>query len=463
MTANYLSLIPTVGIVDAVAGYRNTANAVIDDPVALRRRLSPVLLFSSFYLCNQYSMADCQLQVLFPNIVYFFVRRLACTLWATLSPPDVPLCFSGIILSLPGHAMENQFARWFSVTSKRIGAQTAAMAVPPSVLSFACVGGRLEGKGPLGPYFDSLAQDSFFGEKTWEQAESAMQRLALETALKKAGLTAVQLDCALAGDLLNQCAGSSFALRSSGIPLYGLYGACATMGEALSLGAKLIDGGFAVRAAALTSSHFCTAERQYRTPLPYGSQRPPTAQWTATAAGCTILSAEGPGPYITHTVCGRIVDKGITDAANMGAAMAAAAYDTLCALFRETGTAPGDYDLILTGDLGAVGRAIVAELLRRDGCDPGERYTDCGLLLYDRGGQDMHAGASGCGCSAAVLNGYLLRGMREGRWRRVVFAPTGALLSPTSSLQGQSIPGICHAVVLDAEPRAKRAADPKHS
>ena len=211
-----------------------------------------------------------------------------------------------------------------------------------------------------------------------------------------------------------------------------------------------LDGGFGQRAGVVVSSHFCTAERQYRMPVPYGSQRTPTAQWTATAAGCCILGDQGDGPYITHVTCGKIVDMGITDVNNMGAAMAPAAYDTLSALFRETKTGPGDYDLIVTGDLGALGHAIVTDLFRRDGVDLSRNYQDCGLLLYDLEKQDMHAGGSGCGCSAAVLNGYLLDGLRRGQWRRLVFAPTGALLSPTSSFQGESVPGICHAVVFSA-------------
>ena len=332
-----------------------------------------------------------------------------------------------------------------------MGRQTVALAAPPSVVSFANIGGKFEGNGPLADSFDELNEDSFFGQKTWEQGESVMQKRVLENALKKAGLESKQLDYILAGDLLNQCIGSSFALRDFGIPFYGLYGACSTMGESLSLAALLIDGGFAERCAALTSSHFCTAERQYRMPVPYGSQRTPTAQWTATASGCTILAAEGPGPYVTHVTCGTIEDLGICDANNMGAAMAPAAYKTLTALFRETHTTPRDYDLILTGDLGELGHAIVLDFFRRDGLDLTGNYFDCGMLLYDRKNQDMHAGASGCGCSAAVLNGYVLSGMRAGRWKRVVFAPTGALLSPTSSFQGESIPGICHAVCLSCK------------
>ena len=337
------------------------------------------------------------------------------------------------------------------MNEKRIGQRTVALSNPPSVLSFANIGGKFEGQGPLSGYFDELSQDSFFGEKTWEKAESAMQKKVVRRALEQAKLKPKDIGYILAGDLLNQCIGSSFGLRELGIPFYGLYGACSTMGESLSLAAMLIDGGFTERAIAVTSSHFCTAERQYRMPVPYGSQRPPTAQWTATASGCTVLGREGAGPYITHVTCGKIVDKGITDPNNMGAAMAPAAYDTLAAFFRDTGTAPKDYDLIVTGDLGELGHGIVRDFFSRDGVELGDNFQDCGLLLYDRESQDMHAGASGCGCSASVLNGYLLTQMQRGVWKKIVFAPTGALLSPTSSFQGESIPGICHAVCISAE------------
>ena len=337
------------------------------------------------------------------------------------------------------------------MNEKRIGQRTVALSNPPSVLSFANIGGKFEGQGPLSGYFDELSQDSFFGEKTWEKAESAMQKKVVRRALEQAKLKPKDIGYILAGDLLNQCIGSSFGLRELGIPFYALYGACSTMGESLSLAAMLIDGGFTERAIAVTSSHFCTAERQYRMPVPYGSQRTPTAQWTATASGCTVLGREGAGPYITHVTCGKIVDKGITDPNNMGAAMAPAAYDTLAAFFRDTGTAPKDYDLIVTGDLGELGHGIVRDFFSRDGVELGDNFQDCGLLLYDRESQDMHAGASGCGCSASVLNGYLLTQMQRGVWKKIVFAPTGALLSPTSSFQGESIPGICHAVCISAE------------
>lgn len=278
-----------------------------------------------------------------------------------------------------------------------------------------------------------------------------MQERVLRRALEKGGLTAGELDYVLAGDLLNQCIGTSFGLRSFHIPFYGLYGACSTMGESLSLAALLIDGGFARLAAAMTSSHYCTAERQYRMPVPYGSQRTPTAQWTATASGCCILGAQGDGPYITHVTCGRIVDWGITDANNMGAAMAPAAYATLHAHFEETGRSPDFYDLIVTGDLGSLGKEIVTDFFQRDGIDLRGRYDDCGVLLFDPTTQDVHAGGSGCGCSAVVLTGHLLREMRRGTYRNLLFCGTGALHSPTATMQGESIPGICHAVAITTE------------
>lgn len=337
------------------------------------------------------------------------------------------------------------------MTSKRLGRQTVRLGSPVSVLSYANIGGKQEAQGPLAGYFDELNQDAYFGQKSWEKGESAMQQFALRRAMEKGGLIPEDLDYVLAGDLLNQCIGTSFSLRDFKIPFYGLYGACSTMGESLSLAALLIDGGFASIVAAMTSSHFCTAERQYRMPVPYGSQRSPTAQWTATAAGCTLLSAQGPGPYITHVTCGKIVDQGITDPNNMGAAMAPAAYDTLRAYFADTHTGPADYDAIFTGDLGELGHEIVMDLFRQDGVDMTRNYEDCGMLLYDRDRQDMHAGGSGCGCSAAVFNGYLLTGLKQGRWRRILFAPTGALLSPTSSFQGESIPSICHLVCVSTE------------
>ena len=335
------------------------------------------------------------------------------------------------------------------MSTKKIGRQTAALAAPPSILCAANVVGRMEGEGPLAACFDDIDQDDTFGEKSWEKAESAMQKLALSTALDKAGLSASRLDYILAGDLLNQCIGSGFAVRGQDVPFFGLYGACSTMAESLSLASMLLDGGYGTKIAAMTSSHFCSAERQYRTPLEYGCQRPPTAQWTATAAGAVVLSSQGEkGPVVSAVTIGKVMDKGIKDPANMGAAMAPAAYETLRAHFRDTGRSPADYDLVLTGDLGQLGWEIVSDFFSRDGC-PLSNYNDCGLLLFEREAQDVHCGGSGCGCSAAVLCGPLLRDMQAGKIRRLVFAGTGAMMSPTSVQQGQPIAGICHAVVIE--------------
>lgn len=334
------------------------------------------------------------------------------------------------------------------MTTKKTGRQTVALNDPPAVIGSASVVGKKEGEGPLAAGFDLISQDDSFGTASWEKAESAMQKLALSAALDKAGLGASALDYLLGGDLLNQCIGSSFAARDLDVPFLGLYGACSTMAEGLALAAMLVDGGFGQRAAAVTSSHFCSAERQYRTPLEYGGQRSPTAQWTVTGAGCAVLADQGPGPFVTHVTAGKVVDKGVRDISNMGAAMAVAAYSTISAHLQDTGRKPSDYDLIATGDLGRLGLDIVADWFRRDGMEL-NNLTDCGVLIYDPAVQDVHCGGSGCGCSAAVLSGLILPGMAAGRWDRVLFCGTGALLSPTSSQQGESIPGICHAVVLD--------------
>ena len=336
------------------------------------------------------------------------------------------------------------------MTTKKIGTQTAAMANPPSLAAWANVAGKKEGEGPLADTFDYIDGDDTFGESTWEKSESAMQKQALTLALNKAGQAASALDWLFAGDLLNQCIGSSFAAREQQVPFFGLYGACSTMGEGLALAAMTLDGGFGEWAAVTASSHFCSAERQYRTPLEYGSQRTPTAQWTATAAGAVIVTNEPrPGPRVMRVTVGRVKDKGITDANNMGAAMAPAAYETLKAHFEDTGLTPADYDLIATGDLGKLGHEIVTDLFDRDGVKL-PNYTDCGLILFDRDAQDVHAGASGCGCSASVLCGHLLPGLLAGRWKKILFCPTGALHSPTATMQGESIPGVCHALALEA-------------
>lgn len=320
---------------------------------------------------------------------------------------------------------------------------------PPSVCAFASVVGEKEGKGPLREHFDFISSDDRFGESSWEKAESAMLRHCFSLCCDKAGMTSSSIDCIFSGDLLNQCMGSAYAFKDSGIPYFGLYGACSTMGESLILAAMAIDGGFADTVMAATSSHFCSSERQFRFPLEYGGQRTPSAQWTVTGAGALILSASGSGPAVTCATTGRIVDAGIDDANNMGAAMAPAAYETLKAHFADTGRAPSYYDLIVTGDLGAYGHDNIEELFRRDGMSLGEHYGDCGLLIFDLKSQDVHAGGSGCGCSASVFCSYILKGMLDGKWRKVLFAPTGALMSPTSSQQGVTIPGICHAVAVE--------------
>ena len=317
---------------------------------------------------------------------------------------------------------------------------------PPVILASASVVGKKEGVGPLHGRFDSVSQDTYFGTKSWEQAESAMLRQCFDLVCQKAGLQPEQLDYILSGDLLNQCVGSAYAMRDIGVPYLGLYGACSTMAESLSLAAMLIDGGYAETAAALTSSHFCSAERQYRFPLEYGGVRTPTAQWTVTGSGALILGASGNGPRVTMVTTGKIADAGITDANNMGAAMAPAAYETLKAHFADTGRTPDYYDLIVTGDLGKIGHAVVTRLFQDDGIDLTGLYTDCGLLIYNLEGQDVHAGGSGCGCSAGVLCGHILNRMDRGELKNILFMATGALMSTTSSQQGESIPGIAHLV-----------------
>ena len=332
---------------------------------------------------------------------------------------------------------------------RRIGQRTLQLENRPFLLAHAAAVGKKEGEGPLGAQFDFVTEDDRMGQKSWELAESEMQKTAIETALNKAGLQKGDLDLILAGDLLNQCIGSFLASMQSDVPYLGQYGACSTMAQGLALGACLVEGGAARRLVASASSHFCSAERQYRFPLAYGGQRTPTAQWTATAAGAAVLGGQGSGHIrITHALFGKMVEMGVKDANNMGAAMAPAAYDTLSTLLADLGAQPKDFDCIVTGDLGHVGADILLTLLREDKIDLSPVYSDCGSLLFGDG-QDAHAGGSGCGCSAAVLCGPLLRDMQAGKIRRLVFAGTGAMMSPTSVQQGQPIAGICHAVVIE--------------
>ena len=335
------------------------------------------------------------------------------------------------------------------MNEKRIGRRTIALAHPPSVLSFSNIGGKFEKQGPLSNYFDETSEDSFFGEKTWEKAESAMQKTALCRALEKGGMTAEDMDYVLAGDLLNQCIGTSFGLRDFGIPFFGLYGACSTMAESLIMAAIAVNGGYADHAVAMTSSHFASSERQFRFPLGYGGQRTPTAQWTVTGAGAALVSANGYGPRISACTIGTVTDLGITDSGNMGAAMAPAALDTITAHFEDFHCAPQDYDLIVTGDLGQIGKELLLELARKKGLSLGGKLTDCGTLIFDDIAQDTHAGGSGCGCSAVALCGYFLEKLNSNKLNRILFCGTGALLSPTSTQQGLPIPGICHAVSIE--------------
>ena len=336
------------------------------------------------------------------------------------------------------------------MVQRRFGRQSIRFLNHPSIFSSAAVVGKKEGCGPLASYFDYISQDTKFGEKSWEKAESKMQEIALDTAREKANLKNSDTDILFAGDLLNQCIGSSFSLRGTDIPFLGLYGACSTMAESLLMAGLAVDGGYAATAAALTSSHFASAERQYRFPLVYGGQRTPTAQWTVTGSGCAILRADGDGPYLNAATIGQIVDYGITDANNMGAAMAPAAYTTISAHFKDLGVSPSDYDFIVTGDLGKVGKQVVLDFFREDGIVL-HNYDDCGCMIFDLEEQDVHAGGSGCGCSAVTLCGYLLTQLRKRKLKNILFCATGALLSPVSTQQGESVPGICHAISIGVE------------
>lgn len=334
---------------------------------------------------------------------------------------------------------------------ERTGQYTVTLSSRPTILGYAAVVGKKEGEGPLARYFDYIFEDTTLGEKSWEKAESAMQREAFTRAVNKAGLAPAQINYLFAGDLLNQNIASTFGLREYNVPFFGQFGACSTMAQTLALASIFVDSGAADLCCAVTSSHFCSAERQFRFPLEYGGQRPPTAQWTATASGSAVVGMGGSGVRVAAVCAGRITDLGITDANNMGAAMAPAAADTIANFLQDTKTKPDDYDLILTGDLGAVGSELLLELLSRKKIELGARHADCGLLLFDRHKQDVHAGASGCGCSASVLCSYILGKMERRELKNVLFIATGALMSPTSSQQGESIPGIAHLIHLVAQ------------
>ena len=319
----------------------------------------------------------------------------------------------------------------------------------PSVIAYAAVVGKAENEGPYGGEFDEVVEDNKAGSDTWEQAESLFQQRAVGHVLHKSGLEPDRIDLMIAGDLLNQCVGSSYGLKDYFIPYLGIYGACSTFAEGLLLSAALVNAGYIDTAIASTSSHFSTAERQFRFPLNYGGVRTPTAQWTATAAGAALVGFSGKPPFIRAATVGKIEDMGITDLNNMGAAMAGAAYDTLTRHMKHRGTHPQDYDVIITGDLGQVGSDLLYDLFQRDGVSLREHHKDCGLMIYDRAAQDVHAG--GCGCSASMMCGHFFKRIQAGELKRVLYCATGALMSPTVVQQGGSIPGIAHCVEISSE------------
>ena len=317
----------------------------------------------------------------------------------------------------------------------------------PTILAFAGVAGKKESEGPLGDRFDKVHEDPMLGQVSWEKAESTLQQQAVNIALDKAKLPAAGVDVMFSGDLLNQCIASTFGLRSLGVPHMGMYGACSTMVEALISAAVFVEAGAADVCAAVTSSHFCSSERQFRTPLGYGGQRSPSAQWTVTGAGAAVLGSGG--SIAVNAACvGIIDDLGIKDPCNMGAAMAPAAADTIKRFLTDTGTSPADYDLLLTGDLGFVGSDLLRQLLTREGIDLSDKHDDCGMMIFDREAQDVHAGGSGCGCIGSVLCSHILQRMADRELNRVLAIATGALMSTTSAWQGESIPGVAHLIEL---------------
>lgn len=333
--------------------------------------------------------------------------------------------------------------------STRTGSQTVIISNPPFILGGASIVGKKEGDGPLARYFDEIIDDEYYGEKSFENAESRFLRDTFIKSLEKCGKSASDIHFIISGDLQNQCTAASYAFRDVGVPFIGIFGACSTMAESLSLGAMLIDGGAAEMTACITSSHFCSAEKQFRYPLEFGSLRTPTSQWTVTAAGSILLGKQGQGPRITHVTTGKIVDLGIKDANNMGAAMAPAAADTISAHLKDTGRTVDYYDLILTGDLGNFGKSMCIRLLKDIGIDLGDRYHDCGCMIYDLEKQDVVCGGSGCGCSAAVLSTYVLELLNQKKINKVLFVATGALLNTTRTQQGESIPSVAHAVSIE--------------
>ncbi len=329
------------------------------------------------------------------------------------------------------------------------GKQTVMFETPPTIAQTACIVGPKEADGPLAKYFDKCLEDEFWGESSWEKAESKIIKETVNTVIAKSGLSNEAIDYCFAGDLLNQCISSSFGLRELNIPFLGIFGACSTFVEALCLASVFLEGGAGQNALCAASSHFCSAEKQFRFPLELGNQRPPTSQWTVTGSGAAIVSKAGNGPYITHMTVGKIVDMGIKDANNMGAAMAPAALDTLVTHFQDTGRTPNYYDAILTGDLGYIGREILTELAETKGYNIKPNYNDCGVLIFDKEKQDTHSGGSGCACCASVFSGYLYKLLQDKKYKKILLIATGALTNSTTSQQGESIPGIAHAVSIE--------------
>ena len=328
-----------------------------------------------------------------------------------------------------------------------IAKQTVFFKNPPKISAGAAIVTEREAQGPIGAYFKTVVEPKS-SEKSFENEEIQMLKAAILEAVHNAGLRMTDINLLLAGDLLNQITTSSYVARDLKLPYIGLYSACSTMSQALAVGSCFLNAGYFQNIACATASHFATAERQYRYPLEYGAQRPPYAQWTVTGAGCSVLSAKGNGPRITSATFGKIVDFGINDVANMGAAMAPAALDTLLALFHDTGFNQDDFDLIVTGDLGKLGSDILRDLMHEQGYPLGQQYTDCGCLIYDVE-QKIYQGGSGCGCSASVFNAYILKKIEEGCYNRVAFLATGALMSQQSCYQGETIPCISHGVVIE--------------
>lgn len=335
---------------------------------------------------------------------------------------------------------------------KKIGSQTIQIDGNVYILSSAAIVGPKESDGPLSEYFDLCLDDEFWGEKTWEKAESKIIKETVSMAISKSTISSSDIDLCFAGDLLNQCISSCFGLRSMNIPFFGIFGACSTFIEAMCLGSVFISSGASKNVICATSSHFCSAEKQFRYPLELGNQRPQSAQWTVTGSGSVLLSTtSNNSPHITYVTPGKIVDMGVKDANNMGGAMAMAAVDTLVTHFKDTGRTPDFYDLILTGDLGYIGKEIVIEQSKKEGYDLSNNYNDCGVLIFDKSEQDTHSGGSGCACIATVFSSYIYKLLTEQDLKRVLLVGTGALTNSTTSAQGESIPGIAHAVSVERD------------